>query len=198
MLYGIRRDLQTSCSRRAIACACVSRSARSGFRISCAGWASAPPISGSCSEVWPANGKQSGWPGVPDLPGWRKRPTFASSGGRAFRTTPIALLVGGPLNSLTEQEIFRRPITWIIPEPSSTRPSPSFSITGLGKSSRKTVPPSPVSTTRRRWRSSASITTRSTASAGSQLSAGLTAKARRMVRTGNNAAPSAALPPAHR
>jgi hypothetical protein len=38
MLYGIRRDLQTRLSRRAIRSACTCRSARNGFRISCDAW----------------------------------------------------------------------------------------------------------------------------------------------------------------
>ena len=55
MLYGIRRDLQTPLVRTAIACASTSRSGASGFRISCAGWASGPPT--SCSSSAESSGE---------------------------------------------------------------------------------------------------------------------------------------------
>ena len=46
MLYGIRRDLQAQLhGRRAIASASTFRSAVNGSPTSCAGWASAPPMS---------------------------------------------------------------------------------------------------------------------------------------------------------
>src|ERR1700730_18466421 len=54
---------------------------------------------------------------------------------------------------------------------SSTRPSPSCSTVAWGRSSRHCVSRSPVNTTRRRWRSSASSTTRSMMRDRSSLSA---------------------------
>src|SRR5262249_51345762 len=65
----------------------------------------------------------------------------------------------------------------IVPS-SRTRPSPSRNAVACGRSSRKVVPRSPVSATRRRWRSSASRTTRSMAVAVFQLPALLTLHAR--------------------
>ena len=88
------------------------------------------------------------------------------------------------------------PATRTMAPSSSTRPSPSRSAAACGRSSRNAMPPSPVKVTRRRWRSSASSTTRSMALAASQVPAVFTADARRIgldpFRTGNSAAPSAA------
>ncbi len=63
------------------------------------------------------------------------------------------------------------PATSTIEPSSSTRPSPSRSVTGLSKSIRTCVPFSPVSTMRRRVRSSASSVTRSMAAAAFQVPA---------------------------
>src|SRR6516225_11298666 len=70
------------------------------------------------------------------------------------------------------------PATRTIVPSSRTRPSPSRNAVACGRSSRKAVPCSPVSATLRRWRSSASRTTRSMAVAAFQLPALLTLRAR--------------------
>src|SRR5438132_4570443 len=72
------------------------------------------------------------------------------------------------------------PATHTTAPSSSTRPSPSFSATARSRSSRNFVPFSPVSTMRRRCRSSASSTTRSIAPLASKLPAAWIFVARRI------------------
>ena len=47
MLYGVRRDLQRPCARRATGSGSTSRSVPSGILISCGGWRSGRPTSPS-------------------------------------------------------------------------------------------------------------------------------------------------------
>ena len=91
-----------------------------------------------------------------------------------------------------------RPTTCTSRPSSSTSPSPSRSITARQIEQEFGAALAVVSTMRRRCRSPASSTTRSTAAAGSQLSAGLIGGGAAHVRTGNTAAPSAAPRPARR
>src|ERR1700722_4012653 len=72
------------------------------------------------------------------------------------------------------------PVTRTMAPSSSRRPSPSRNAIACGRSSRKIVPRSPVSTMRRRWRPWASSVTQSTASAAFHAPAVLISRARRI------------------